>query len=95
MVKCMKLKFEKYLEEYSDILAVAAVLDPRLKFELTRKIRELVVLLQQLHKEKYTMFQPVMVDSMPSFLRKLLAVESLLSTYIWMSDFLTWPLTRN
>ena len=32
MVKCMKLKFEKYWEEYSDILAVAAVLDPRLKF---------------------------------------------------------------
>ncbi|XP_013617801.1 PREDICTED: zinc finger BED domain-containing protein RICESLEEPER 2-like [Brassica oleracea var. oleracea] len=32
MVKCMKLKFEKYWEEYNDILAVAAVLDPRLKF---------------------------------------------------------------
>ncbi|CAN7072925.1 unnamed protein product [Brassica oleracea var. botrytis] len=28
--------------------------------ELTRKTRESVVL-QQLHKEKYTMFQPVMV----------------------------------
>ncbi|CAN7126121.1 unnamed protein product, partial [Brassica rapa subsp. narinosa] len=34
MVKCMKLKFEKYWEKYSDILAVAAVLDPRLKFHL-------------------------------------------------------------
>ncbi|KAL0722380.1 hypothetical protein Bca4012_036979 [Brassica carinata] len=28
----MKLKFYKYCEEYSDILEIAAVLDPRLKF---------------------------------------------------------------
>ena len=32
MVKCMKLKFDKYWEEYSDILSIAAVFDPRLKF---------------------------------------------------------------
>ena len=32
MVKCMKLKFDKYWEEYSDILAIVAVLDLRLKF---------------------------------------------------------------
>ena len=32
MVETMKLKFDKYWEGYSDILSIAAVLDPRLKF---------------------------------------------------------------
>ena len=32
MVETMKLKFDKYWEDYSDILSIAAVLDPRLKF---------------------------------------------------------------
>ena len=32
MVKIMRLKFDKYWDDYSDILAIAAVLDPRLKF---------------------------------------------------------------
>ena len=32
MVASMQPKFNKYWEEYSDILAIAAVLDPRLKF---------------------------------------------------------------
>nr|VDD35494.1 unnamed protein product [Brassica oleracea] len=32
MVKIMRLKFDKYWDGYSDILAIAAVLDPRLKF---------------------------------------------------------------
>lgn len=32
MVETMRLKFDKYWEEYSDILSIAAVLDPRLKF---------------------------------------------------------------
>ncbi|KAF8113855.1 hypothetical protein N665_0045s0094 [Sinapis alba] len=59
--------------------------------ELTRKTRGSVVL--QLHKEKHKMFQPVMVDSTRTFLRKLLAVESLLSTYIWMSRCLIWSPT--
>jgi len=34
MVASMRLKFVKYWEEYSDILAIAAVLDPRLKFKV-------------------------------------------------------------
>lgn len=32
MVESMKEKFDKYWEEYSDILVVAATFDPRLKF---------------------------------------------------------------
>ena len=32
MVETMRLKFDKYWEEYSDILSIVAVLDPRLKF---------------------------------------------------------------
>lgn len=34
MVQPMQLKFDKYWEEYSDILAIGAVLDPRMKFAL-------------------------------------------------------------
>lgn len=34
MVDSMRMKFVKYWEEYSDILAIAAVLDPRLKFKV-------------------------------------------------------------
>ncbi|EOA12176.1 hypothetical protein CARUB_v100165484mg, partial [Capsella rubella] len=34
MVENMKLKFDKYWEEYSEILAIGAVLDPRMKFVL-------------------------------------------------------------
>lgn len=34
MVGVMKKKFEKYWEEYSDILAIGDVLDPRMKFAL-------------------------------------------------------------
>lgn len=33
MVKIMRLKFDKYWDDYSDILAIAAVMDPRLKFK--------------------------------------------------------------
>ncbi|XP_056862202.1 zinc finger BED domain-containing protein RICESLEEPER 3-like [Raphanus sativus] len=34
MVASMRLKFVKYWEDYSDILAIAAVLDPRMKFKV-------------------------------------------------------------
>ena len=34
MVASMKVKFNKYWDEYSDILAIAAVLDPRMKFKV-------------------------------------------------------------
>lgn len=34
MVHAMKLKFDNYWDEYSDILAIGAVLDPRMKFAL-------------------------------------------------------------
>ncbi|XP_013594800.1 PREDICTED: zinc finger BED domain-containing protein RICESLEEPER 2-like [Brassica oleracea var. oleracea] len=33
MVQIMKLKFDKYWDDYSDILSIAAVLDPKLKFK--------------------------------------------------------------
>lgn len=34
MVRVMKCKFEKYWKDYSDILAISAVLDWRMKFAL-------------------------------------------------------------
>lgn len=34
MVTYMQLKFDKYWKEYSDILAIAAVLDPRMKLSI-------------------------------------------------------------
>lgn len=34
MVASMRLKFDKYYEKYSDILAIAAVFDLRLKFKV-------------------------------------------------------------
>ena len=33
IVKIMRVKFDKYWDDYSDILAIVAVLDPRLKFK--------------------------------------------------------------
>lgn len=34
MVRVMKCKFEKYWKDYSDIVAIGAVLDSRMKFAL-------------------------------------------------------------